>query len=56
MITCLFEDSFIWASTYLVKITLFDCTQMMILANLVAIGVEISMIDSGCPMEKEFIQ
>ena len=36
------------------RITLFDPTHMMSMANLVAISVETPMIDTGCFLGKEF--
>ena len=41
-------------SNYPERITLFDQTHMMSMADLVAIGVETPMIDSGCSLEEEF--
>ena len=41
---------------YLKRISLFDLTHMMSTTNLVAIGVEILRIYSGCSLEKEFIE
>ena len=41
-------------SNYLERITLFDPTHKMSMADLVAIDVEPPRIDSGCPLEKEF--
>ena len=41
---------------YLERITLFDLTHMMSMADLVAIGVETLKIDNGCSMEKEFTE
>ena len=38
------------------RISLFDLTHMMSIANLVAIGVETLRIDSRCSLEKEFIE
>ena len=38
------------------RITLFDLTNMMSMADPVAIGVEIPKIDSGCSLEKEFTE
>ena len=43
-------------SNYPERITLSDLTHMMSMADLVAIDVEIPMIDSGCSLEKEFIE
>ena len=42
-------------SNYLEKITLLDPTQMS-MANFVAIGVKIPMINSGYSLEKKFIE
>ena len=41
-------------SDYLEKIALSDPAHMMSMTDLVAIGVEILQIDSGCSLEKEF--
>ena len=41
---------------YLEIITLFDSSHMMSMTDFVAISVEIPMIDSGCFLEKEFIE
>ena len=38
------------------RITLSDLTHMMSMADHVAIGVETLRIDSGCSLEKEFIE
>ena len=38
------------------RISLFDLTHMIIMANLVAIGVETLRIDSRCSLEKEFTE
>ena len=38
------------------RITLYDLTHMMSMTDLVAIGVETLMIDSGCSLEKEFTE
>ena len=43
-------------SNYLEKIALSDPTDMMNMTDLVAIGVETLKIDSGCSLEKEFIE
>ena len=43
-------------SNYLERITLSDRTHMMSIADLVAISVETLRIDSGCSLEKEFIE
>ena len=43
-------------SNYLERISLFDLTRMMSMVDPVAIGVETQMIDSGCSLEKEFIE
>ena len=43
-------------SNYLEKITLYDPTHMISMADLVAIGVETLRIDSGCSLEKEFTE
>ena len=43
-------------SNYLERITLYNTTHMMSVADPVAIGVEILKIDSGCSWEKEFIK
>ena len=41
-------------SNYLEKIVLSNSTHMMSMVHLIAIGVEILRIDSGCSLEKEF--
>ena len=38
------------------RITLYNPTHMMSMANPIAIGVETLRIDSGCYLEKEFIE
>ena len=43
-------------SNYLEIKSLSDLTHMMSMTNLVAIGVEKPMIDSGCSLEKEFTE
>ena len=43
-------------SNYLKRITLSDKTHIIIMVDLVKIGVEISKINSGCSLEKEFIE
>ena len=43
-------------SNYLERMTLFDPTHTMSMANPVAIGVESLKIDSGCSLKKEFIE
>ena len=43
-------------SNYLERITLSNLTQMMSMADLIAIGVETLRIDSGCSLEKEFTE
>ena len=43
-------------SNYLERITLSDLTHMISMADLVAISVETPRIDSGCSLEKEFIE
>ena len=43
-------------SNYLERITLYDLTHMMSMADLVAIGVETPSLDRGCSLEKEFIE
>ena len=45
-----------WTSNYPERITLSNPTHMMIMANLIAIDVETQKIDSGCSLEKEFIE
>ena len=42
--------------SYLERIGLSDPTHMMSMADLVAINVETLRIDSGCSLEKEFIE
>ena len=41
---------------YTKRTTLSDLTHMMSMGNPVAIGVEILRIDSGCSLEKDFIE
>ena len=41
-------------SNYLERITLSNETHMMIVADLIATGVETLKIDSGCSLDKEF--
>ena len=41
---------------YLERITLLNSIHMMSMADHVAIGVETPRIDSGCSLEKEFIE
>ena len=43
-------------SNYPKRISLYDLTHMMSMADPVAIGVETSRIDSGCSLEKELIE
>ena len=43
-------------SNYLERITLFDLTYMLSMADRVAISTETPMIDCGCSLEKEFIE
>ena len=43
-------------SNYLERIALFNPTHMMSMADHIAIGVETLKIDSGCSLEKEFIE
>ena len=43
-------------SNYPERIALFYLTHMMTMADPVAIGVETPRIDSGCSLEKEFIE
>ena len=43
-------------SNYLERITLFDPTHMMSMANLMAISVKTSRTNSGCSLEKEFTE
>ena len=43
-------------SNYPERITLSNLTHMMSMANPIAIGVETLRIDSGCSLEKEFIE
>ena len=43
-------------SNYPEKIALFDLTQMMSMVDPATIGVETLRIDSGCSLEKEFIE
>ena len=38
------------------RITLLDLTGMMNMIDLVAIGIEIPQMDSGCSLEKKFIE
>ena len=41
---------------YLERISLSDVTHMMSMADLVAISIETQRIDSGCSLEKQFIE
>ena len=41
-------------SNYLERISLYNLTHMMSMANPIAISVETLRIDSGCSLEKEF--
>ena len=43
-------------SNYLERIVLSNPTQMMSMADPIAIGVETLMIDSECSLEKEFTE
>ena len=43
-------------SNYLERITLSNISHMMRMADPIAIGVETLRIDSGCSLEKEFIE
>ena len=43
-------------SNYPERITLSNLTHMMTMSDLIAIGVETLMIDSGCSLEKEFTE
>ena len=43
-------------SNYPERITLSNPTLMMSMADPIAIGVEMLRIDSGCSLEKEFIE
>ena len=43
-------------SNYPKRMTLTDPTHMMSMADPVAIGVETPRIDSGCSLEKDFIE
>ena len=43
-------------SNYPKRMVLSDPTHMMSMVDHVAIGVETLMIDSGCSLEKEFIE
>ena len=43
-------------SNYPERITLFDLTHMMSMVDPVAIGLETLTIDSGCSLEKDFIE
>ena len=43
-------------SNYLERIALSDPTHMMSMGDPIAIGVETLRIDSGCFLEKEFIE
>ena len=43
-------------SNYTKKMTLSDLTHMMSMANHVALGVDTLRLDSGCSLEKEFIE
>ena len=43
-------------SNYPKRIALSNLTRMMSMADPIAIGVKTLMIDSGCSLEKEFIE
>ena len=43
-------------SNYQERIKLYDPTHMMSMADRIAIGVETLMTNSGCSLEKEFIE
>ena len=43
-------------SNYPERITLFNPTHMMSMADPITLGVEIIRIDSGCSLEKEFTE
>ena len=43
-------------SNYLERIPLYNLNHMMSMADPIAIGVETLRIDSGCSLEKEFIE
>ena len=43
-------------SNYLERISLFNQSHMMSMADPIAIGVETVRIDSGCSLEKEFTE
>ena len=43
-------------SNYLERISLSNPTQMMSMADPIAIGVETLRLDSGCSLEKEFTE
>ena len=43
-------------SNYLERITLSNLSYMMSMADPIAIGLETLRIDSGCSLEKEFIE
>ena len=43
-------------SNYQEKITLYNPTHMMGMVDPIALGVETLRIDSGCSLEKEFIE
>ena len=45
-----------WTLNYPKRITLYDPTHLMSMANPVAISVETLRIDSGCSLEKEFTE
>ena len=45
-----------WTSNYKQKIVLSDPTHMISMVDPITIGVETLRIDSGCSLEKEFIE
>ena len=49
-------DKLIIVSNILERIALSDLTNMVSMADLMAIGVETPRIDSGCSLEKEFTE
>ena len=52
----LFLEYLIRILNYLKRITLYDPTHVMRMADPIAIDVETPMIDSGCSLEKEFTE
>ena len=55
-LTVLFVGHSTTTSNYPLRITLFDPTHMMSMADLIAISLETQSINSGCSLKKEFTQ